>query len=91
MVCLTHKISDRLLLVEFYKSQDETTVVFPKGDSNAAIDLLTSDSVDVDAIRSLYGDILWRDSDKGNLYNPIVYSYTKEEKEMLRATKNDLR
>ncbi len=74
------------LLTSFYTGQNKTkTIVFPKGDSNAAIDLLTSDSVDMDAIRSLYGDISWRDSDKGNEYSPIVYSYTKEEKALLRT------
>ena len=66
-------------VISFYQtaSYATKTVVFPKGDgdSNEAIDLLTSGHVNQYAIQSLYG----------NQYMPIVYGYTKEEKELLRT------
>ena len=63
------------ILVDFYQMDHKTDLILQRGDSNAAIDLLTSDHVNQYEIRSLYGDP----------YMPIVYSYTKEEKELLRT------
>lgn len=72
-------------VTSFYTHRNETTtVVFPKGDSNAAIELLTSDIVDIDAIRTLYGDQMDGYIRYGHRGMPLVYSYTKEEKELLR-------
>jgi len=74
-------------LTSMYTGQNATkTVVFPKGngDSNAAIDLLTSDSVDIDAIRNLYETQVDGYIRYGHQNMPLVYSYTKEEKELLR-------
>ena len=76
------------LLTSFYTNQNATkTVDFPKGDgdSNAAIDLLTSDYVDQDAIRSLYPTQVEGYIGYGHQNMPLVYSYTKEEKELLRT------
>lgn len=60
-----------------YTDPDQTkTVVFRSGNSNAAIDLLTSDNVDQEAIRDLYKLPKWW---------KFVNSYTKEDKELLRT------
>ena len=65
------------LVGDFYLSFEKTkTNLFPAGDSNYAIDLLTADQLDEDAIRSLY---------KVGKHWRIVSRYTKEEKALLKS------